>query len=205
MERKAAKDAEEVFLDEMSNHVSEGIISEAPLDSTNNFENGKKPNPLVGRSASINSEESAKQSKKGFFSKFRTSKEAKSPGKRSASALESFDENAAENGNQTREDEDRPAFSSMIHGSSSLSKKMEPRAVAIPYSRLKKDRFFDWPPDPTVSRATPMDIYPEAMEDIDSLTASVPDVAIPDQEDDFPSTLRRRHVSDNPIPTNISF
>ena len=31
-----------------------------------------------------------------------------------------------------------------------------PRDVAVPYFRFRKDRFFDWPPDPTVSRATPM-------------------------------------------------
>ena len=31
-----------------------------------------------------------------------------------------------------------------------------PRDVAVPYFRFKKDRFFDWPPDPTVSRATPL-------------------------------------------------
>lgn len=31
-----------------------------------------------------------------------------------------------------------------------------PRDVAVPYFRFRKDRFFDWPPDPTVSRATPL-------------------------------------------------
>ncbi|KAG7356782.1 hypothetical protein IV203_001468 [Nitzschia inconspicua] len=31
-----------------------------------------------------------------------------------------------------------------------------PRDVAVPYFRFRKDRFFDWPPDPTVSRATPI-------------------------------------------------
>mmetsp|Transcript_120204 Transcript_120204/g.245696 ORF Transcript_120204/g.245696 Transcript_120204/m.245696 type:complete len:456 (-) Transcript_120204:2772-4139(-) len=37
------------------------------------------------------------------------------------------------------------------------SKKSQvPRDVAVPYFRFRKDRFFDWPPDPTVSRATPM-------------------------------------------------
>jgi hypothetical protein len=54
------------------------------------------------------------------------------------------------------ENEDRPAFRSEMYGQTSTSRKMHPRAIAIPYSRLKKDRFFDWPPDPTVSRATPM-------------------------------------------------
>ena len=31
-----------------------------------------------------------------------------------------------------------------------------PRDVAVPYFRFRKDRFYDWPPDPLVSRATPM-------------------------------------------------
>ena len=39
---------------------------------------------------------------------------------------------------------------------SRTSKKTRPREVAVPYSKLRKDRFFDWPPDPTVSRATPL-------------------------------------------------
>ena len=50
----------------------------------------------------------------------------------------------------------RPAFKSELRGQSTSSRKMAPRAVTVPYSRVKKDRFFDWPPDPFVSRATPM-------------------------------------------------
>jgi hypothetical protein len=50
--------------------------------------------------------------------------------------------------------EDRPPFSSYRQAVS--GKKLPPRAVVIPYSRLMKTRFYDWPPDPTVSRATPI-------------------------------------------------
>ena len=47
----------------------------------------------------------------------------------------------------------RPAF----YAHSKPTKKNQiPRDVAVPYFRFRKDRFFDWPPDPTVSRATPM-------------------------------------------------
>ena len=53
---------------------------------------------------------------------------------------------------------ERPPFSSDLHGQSS-SKKMSPRSIAIPYSRVRKERFYDWPPDPTVSRATPIYLY----------------------------------------------
>jgi hypothetical protein len=49
---------------------------------------------------------------------------------------------------------DRPVFSSTAQGT--VTRRAQPRSVAIPYSRFKKDRFFDWPPDPTVSRATPL-------------------------------------------------
>ena len=52
---------------------------------------------------------------------------------------------------------ERPPFSSALHGQSS-SKKLSPRSVAIPYSRVRKERFYDWPPDPTVSRATPLQV-----------------------------------------------
>ena len=52
---------------------------------------------------------------------------------------------------------ERPPFSSDLHGQSS-SKKLAPRSVAIPYSRVRKERFYDWPPDPTVSRATPLQL-----------------------------------------------
>jgi hypothetical protein len=37
-----------------------------------------------------------------------------------------------------------------------------PRDVAVPYFRFRKDRFYDWPPDPTVSRATPLLAYLQA-------------------------------------------
>ena len=50
--------------------------------------------------------------------------------------------------------QDRPPFSS---GSTS-NRKLRPRSVVVPYTRLRKERFYDWPPDPTVSRATPLEL-----------------------------------------------
>ena len=47
----------------------------------------------------------------------------------------------------------RPAF--YAHARPSRRNQI-PRDVAIPYFRFRKDRFYDWPPDPTVSRATPI-------------------------------------------------
>jgi len=47
----------------------------------------------------------------------------------------------------------RPAFSANERGT---KRSQIPRDVAVPYFRFRKDRFYDWPPDPTVSRATPL-------------------------------------------------
>lgn len=46
-----------------------------------------------------------------------------------------------------------------------------PRDVAVPYFRFRKERFYDWPPDPTVSRATPL--IAAAMEQRGDLGGSV--------------------------------
>jgi hypothetical protein len=35
-------------------------------------------------------------------------------------------------------------------------KLLRPREIVVPYTRFHKERFFDWPPDPTVARATPL-------------------------------------------------
>jgi len=51
---------------------------------------------------------------------------------------------------------ERPPFSS-DHGSNTNRKALQPRSVVVPYSKLRKERFYDWPPDPTVSRATPLE------------------------------------------------
>lgn len=206
LEKKAAEAHEKAMTDESeTGHVE--LQSVKPSAETNSNDATKKPAPVFGRSTSINSEESippkAENVKKSFLSKFRMAKASKFDAKQPMLSLESFHENETENGEL--DEAGRPAFSSLIHGSTSSSKKIEPRAVAIPYTRLNKDRFHDWPPDPTVSRATAMDLYPETMEEIDSLTASVPDVLIPDQDDEVPESLRRRHVPECVIPTSISF
>ena len=55
---------------------------------------------------------------------------------------------------------DRPSFRPDHHVATSKT----PRGVTIPYTRLRKDRFYDWPPDPTVSKATPMSFRNVSME-----------------------------------------
>ena len=65
-----------------------------------------------------------------------------------------------ENDEQTEENNDADFFNSprpAFYAHAKPSKRAQvPRDVAIPYFRFRKDRFYDWPPDPTVSRATPM-------------------------------------------------
>ena len=117
------------------------------------------------------------------------------------------------------EELDRPAFSSELRGQNASSRKVLPRGVAIPYSRLKKDRFFDWPPDPTLSRATPMpfreSILPPPAPD--TAGAGIEAEGTRDAGDaadrhstptEVPRGLRRRRRSnevDNGIPTDILF
>ena len=83
----------------------------------------------------------------------------------------------------------RVAFSTT--GSSTTgSKRMPSRAVVVPYNRLKKDRFWQWPPDPTVSRANPIPLF-ESLNEDDSMTLSAPEV-IMDEFDEDKSPLRQR-------------
>jgi hypothetical protein len=58
--------------------------------------------------------------------------------------------------NNTNSVQERPAFSA--NPSANNKGYYKPRAVTVPYSILQKSRFFDWPPDPTVSRATPLEL-----------------------------------------------
>ena len=200
LENKAAAE-EQRAMDESESSKSSFAV-DTPVG--NNSESAKRQNLRFGRSQSLDSEESKRanprvESRKGFFAKFRSGREPRGQTKRGSSAIDSFVEG------ETQDEEERPPFHSSLQKQASSNKKLEPRAVAIPYSRIKKDRFYDWPPDPTVSRATPIILHHETMGEIDSLTASVPDVPIPDHEDEFPSTLRRRHVPEASIPTSISF
>ena len=53
------------------------------------------------------------------------------------------------NGNSTR----------VFHGqykNETNSSNIEPREVYVPYTPFRRDRFYDWPPSPAVSRATPL-------------------------------------------------
>lgn len=52
----------------------------------------------------------------------------------------------------------RPAF---FANARSSKRSQIPHDVSIPYFRFRKDRFYDWPPDPTVSRATPLEAVVE--------------------------------------------
>ena len=95
---------------------------------------------------------------------------------------------------------ERPPFSSDLHGQSS-SKKLSPRSIAVPYSRVRKERFYDWPPDPTVSRATPIYLYgPPPAENINP-TLDLDDESIEpfeELEDDPLDSVKPVAYSDEP-------
>lgn len=94
--------------------------------------------------------------------------------------------------------DERPPFLPNHHANT--SKKVQPRSVVIPYSRVKKDRFFDWPPpDPTVSKATPLPFRNESKPAPKVLARSESNVSteLPGGtsnlgDDSFPRGLRRR-------------
>ena len=206
IEKKAADAAEKAMMDDSETTHSDKPPYETSNENKIGMEASKRPIAKeLSRPTSTPPEESIRsksESKKGFFSKFRSTKSLKGDLKVVPLSQESFRDHETEHDNETNHE--RPAFSSLLHGGP-ISRKIEPRAVAIPYTRLKKDRFYDWPPDPTVSRATAIDIYPESIDDIDSLTASVPDVPMQDFLDTAQPSLRRRHVPDRGIPTSVSF
>jgi hypothetical protein len=72
------------------------------------------------------------------------------------------------------------------------------RAVVVPYSRLRKDRFWSWPPDPTVSRATPVPLFDSIHED-DSMTLSGPEPIMDEMDDehDIKTPTRQQKPSQN--------
>lgn len=51
----------------------------------------------------------------------------------------------------------RPVFSGATYHKASKVP-LEPREVVVPYTRVRTERFYDWPPDPTVSRAAPVSL-----------------------------------------------
>ena len=161
-EKKAAEKA----MEKAQNVRDEGEIAYTPVvnesniepvdpvgdDKTEEMDKSGMTSPTNGDGAAskrgvkfANQPKSEKASKKsGLLGKFKSSKRIE----KMSEDYFSFDSEAVDNIEQ------RPAFSTGHN--SRTSKKTRPREVAVPYSKLRKDRFFDWPPDPTVSRATPL-------------------------------------------------
>ena len=106
---------------------------------------------------------------------------------------------------QDCESSSRPAFCSALHGQATSNTKLQPRAVAIPYSRFRKERFYDWPPDPTVSRATPILLHTVNTDNDDDSLSSIPDIPVSDHEDEdvLDSSIRENHKGTEKSPTGI--
>jgi hypothetical protein len=194
LEKKAAAKAKQ----------EEDGTNEPPVDSTDRrSELVKRGSARFGKSRdqvlddSCHAKEAAEEkseARRGFFAKRRhNGSDARRKAGSNAEATTSEDDSLRAS---------RPAFESALHGQSTSSKKLQPRAVAIPYSRLKKERFYDWPPDPTVSRATPMIIYPKSVDD--SLSTSVPSVL---HEEEQGETARPESSDSVPfdIPEYVTF
>jgi hypothetical protein len=198
LENKAAKKAEEEALDGSEN--AETSSNPNRSERRPSFRFGGRPLRGDGLDDSAHGKADKLDNRRGLFSKRRKdTAHQRRRGSYSDINIPKIDEVV---------EEERPPFESAFHGQSSSNKKQQPRAVAIPYSRLKKERFYDWPPDPTVSRATPLVLYDDPVDDLDdSLTGSVPDIPMPDH-DDVHCSLRRRHNAAEPspdIPTDITF
>ena len=139
----------------------------------------------AGTSARSQLDNSAVQGKdvlRGFFSRKKRCKSGESTALVSE-INESFGSNY--------EEKKRPAFTSQTQGQFPDKKKIHPRAVVVPYCRVKKDRFYDWPPDPTVSRATPISMLLQS----ESPDLSIPEIILPNNAEpgvDPMRSMRRR-------------
>lgn len=96
----------------------------------------------------------------------------------------------------------RPAFTT---GVTPTNRRHHPRGVVVPYSRLMKDRFYDWPPDPTVSRATPLEVASKPKERMrrDNLfggRVDPPSADAPSEDDGYGTTgIRKRRTRHSSI------
>jgi hypothetical protein len=86
----------------------------------------------------------------------------------------------------------RPAFTGAMRHPKASKVPLEPREVVVPYCRIRTERFYFWPPDPTVSRATPVALLDSGF---------VEDVSIPSPHGrgSPPNSLRRRFPTDSTI------
>lgn len=84
----------------------------------------------------------------------------------------------------------RPAFTGATRHPKASKAPLEPREVVVPYTRIRTERFYYWPPDPTVSKATPVALLGSGF---------VEEVSIPSPDGGAspPSNLRRRFPTDS--------
>ena len=82
----------------------------------------------------------------------------------------------------------RPAFRAVSYLKPSKVP-LEPREVVVPYTRVRTERFYDWPPDPSVSRASP--VFLAGYELVDESSFAIP----PANEAGTPRNNVRRRIS----------
>lgn len=84
----------------------------------------------------------------------------------------------------------RPAFTGATRHPKASKVPLEPREVVVPYTRIRTERFYYWPPDPSVSRATPVALLDSGF---------VEEVSIPSPKEGASplDSLRRRFPTDS--------
>ena len=84
----------------------------------------------------------------------------------------------------------RPAFTGATRNSKASKVPLEPREVVVPYTRIRTERFYYWPPDPALSRATPVALLN---------SGSVEELFIPSPKEgtSLPDNLRRRFPTES--------
>ena len=172
---------------------------EAEKAATGNVHYGKSSLDTSNQSKAKLERNNEVDVRRGFFSKRRNNAGEVRP------ATSQRQKVSTSNKSSDCEQLSRPAFFSGLNGQTTSSAKIQPRAVAIPYSRFKKERFYDWPPDPTVSRATPIILHTDFTENDDSLSASIPDVPVSDREEDdvLDSSLRKNRKCDGQVSSGV--
>eukprot|EP00934_Nitzschia_sp_Nitz4_P007018 Nitzschia sp. Nitz4//scaffold3_size479765//447923//451003//NITZ4_000189-RA/size479765-augustus-gene-1.629-mRNA-1//-1//CDS//3329551025//7008//frame0 len=147
--RRKEKDLEKQAKEEQQKEEAKRLKAQQAQEAAQNALSFK----LTTQVTAAKDEASVKSSKKkkfGFFGRGKRGKEAEA-------VVE--EANAADGYHSPR-----PAF--YANGRPTRGNQV-PRDVAVPYFRFRKDRFYDWPPDPTVSRATPLLGGAEEQEDDD--------------------------------------
>jgi hypothetical protein len=133
MERKAAEDAET---------VPEVVFGGSELNNSGDLDSvGDKFEKKGGRRRRQNPLAQLKERRQRWITERQESRES---------------QDSSHSGYAEREANNRKPFSA---AGKARKQSVEPREIIVPYGPFRKERFYDWPPDPTVARATPISLF----------------------------------------------